>query len=448
MYMIDEPKLLFEFINNNLKPKQKEKQENGEVFTPLSLIEELFENLDKHYLVENGRSIFEEKDFKWGDILGCGIGNFSIVLYYRLMNGLISIIQDEQERKCHILDNMIYMCELNKKNVDVCKQIFGQINIYEGDSLLLDPNKEWGINKFDVIIGNPPFNKGGIKSSTGKHLSSTGQKNETIWHKIVKKSFNILKPNGYLVNIHPLSWLRKSHSVHNLLLEKYIIWMKLWDNSKSMQMINAVIPISLYVLQNTLNIDKNKTNIISEIKRQKITNSSVYLDKQYSIPLAYHSIFNKLITFIENNDCKLEVKNKTVKSIGDKQPLPSNYNLCDNWAVDTFTLKQGIMVKQMVKTHPDTDKKKLIIANKSTFNGAFIDDSKLGLTGTNKLFILGDNLQLIKKILSFKISNTICQYTKYRQDFLDSEAFTYIPDLRKLGYTDITEDEFNKIIGV
>ena len=56
----------------------------------------------------------------------------------------------------------------------------------------------------------------------------------------------------------------------------------------------------------------------------------------------------------------------------------------------------------------------------------------------------------MNKILGFRISNIICHYTKYGQDFLDTEAFRYIPDIRKLEEIveeDITEDEFYKIIG-
>jgi hypothetical protein len=51
-------------------------------------------------------------------------------------------------------------------------------------------------------------------------------------------------------------------------------------------------------------------------------------------------------------------------------------------------------------------------------------------------------------MLDFNIINIIGHYTKYGQDFLDNEAFKYIPDIRKLGINDITEDEFYKLIGL
>ena len=451
--LIDKPKELLELIDSCLKPKQKEKEENGEVFTPMSLVFEMLDNLDKHYINQHGRSIFTEKGFKWFDP-AAGMGNFPVAVYLKLMEGLKQQIPDDDERKKHIIENMLYISEINKKNVFICHQIFNmnsqyKLNIYEGNTLELDVVSVWGIapNMFDVILGNPPYNKGGIRSHTGKHL---GDKNETIWTKFVEKTFGEwLKPGGFLAFINPLSWLKKSHSLHNDMLEKHVVWLKLWDDSQSKGAINADIPISLYVLQNTLNTTNKKTEIISQIKRKKLTTTSFeYLNKNYSIPLAFHSIFDKLIQFIEKHNCSLEYKTKTIKSSGTKAKIPSEYTLEDMWAIDTYTLNEGILVKKATEQHADANKRKLIIANKRGFKGAFIDEGKLSLTGNHKFYILGDNLELIKKIMDFNISVVISDYPKYGQSFLDNEAFKYLPDIRKLGIADITEDEFYKLIGL
>jgi hypothetical protein len=184
------------------------------------------------------------------------------------------------------------------------------------------------------------------------------------------------------------------------------------------------------------------------MKRRNLTTiSNEYLNKDYSIPLAYHSIFNKLLNFIEKNNCKLEYNTKTIKSTGTKIRLPSNYTIEDMWAVDTYTIKDGIMVKKVNEKHIDMDKRKLIISNKASFNGAFIDDGKLSLTGSDKFYIMGDNLEVILKLLSYKLCDIISHFTKYRQDFLEREVFTYIPDIRKLGILDIIDikDFYNLI---
>ena len=450
--LIDKPKELLELIDSCLKPKQKEKQENGEVFTPMCLVFEMLDNLDKHYIKEHGRSIFTELSFKWFDPAS-GMGNFPVAVYLKLMEGLKTQIPNDEDRKKHIIENMLYMSELNKKNVFISYQIFNmnnqyKLNLYEGDTLELDIVSVWGLelNSFDVILGNPPYNKGGIRSHTGKQL---GDKNETIWTKFIEKSFELLKPDGFLAFINPLSWLKKSHSLHNEMLEKHIVWLKLWDNSQSKGMINADIPISLYVLQNKKNTTNKKTEITSILKRRNLTTTSTeYLNPKYSIPLAFHSIFNKLIGFIETRNIQLEYKTKTIKSSGTKAKIPTEYTLEDMWAVDTYTIKEGLMVKKATEQHPDANKRKLIISNKASFTGAFIDEGKISLTGNHKFYILGDNLELVKKMLDYRIINIIGHYTKYGQDFLDNEAFKYLPDIRKLGIADITEDEFYKLIGL
>jgi hypothetical protein len=450
--LLDKPKDLLELIDSFLKPKQKEKQENGEVFTPMCIVFEILDKLDKHYIKEHEISIFTEKEFKWFDPAS-GMGNFPVAVYLKLMEGLKLQIPNDEDRKKHIIENMLYMSELNKKNVFICHQIFNinnkyKLNLYKGDTLELDIMNIWRMqfNSFDVILGNPPYNKGGIRSHTGKQL---GDKNETVWTKFIEKSFEWLKPDGFLAFINPLSWLKKSHSLHDEMLEKYIIWLKLWDNSQSKGVINADIPISLFVLQNTINNLNKKTEITSILKRRSLTTtSSEYLNSKYTIPLAFHSIFNKLVDFIETRNLQLEYKTKTVKSSGTKAKIPNEYKLEDMWAVDTYTIKEGLMVKKAMEQHPDANKRKLIISNKASFTGAFIDEGKLGLTGNHKFYILGDNLELVKKILDFKIINIIGHYTKYGQDFLDNEAFKYIPDIRKLENINITEDDFYKLIGL
>jgi len=71
-------------------------------------------------------------------------------------------LKDEiEEQKKHILENMLYMSDLTASNVQVCKDIFNSdtynLNLYHGDSLELDTLKEWNVEKFDVIVGNPPY---------------------------------------------------------------------------------------------------------------------------------------------------------------------------------------------------------------------------------------------------------------------------------------------------
>jgi 16S rRNA G966 N2-methylase RsmD len=162
--LIDSPKELLELINDCLKPKEIEKKKFGEVFTPMSFINNnMLGDLEVHYKEKYDKNIFEEENLKWGDTTA-GMGNFPIAIYYKLMEGLKNKIPNKKDRKKHILENMLFMAEYNKKNCFIIKQIFNinneyKLNLHEGDSLKLDIKKEFGITKFDIVIGNPPYNE-------------------------------------------------------------------------------------------------------------------------------------------------------------------------------------------------------------------------------------------------------------------------------------------------
>lgn len=445
MNILDNREDLVAFIGQHLKPKDIEKKQNGEVFTPPVLINQQFDKL-----TEVDPSVWTDPSKKFLDPAN-GIGNYPALAFHRLMDGLSTSIPDEYERKKHILENMLYMCELNRKNVEVSKKLFDpenefNLNVHCGSFLELDTEEVWGVENFDVIMGNPPYNSGGIRSHTGKQL---GEKNITLWPSFIKLSFQLLKLNGYLLYITPLSWLKKSHSCNSLMTTKHIHWLILWDNIKAKKTINAKIPLSLYIIQNTSNYHKFSTYINSVIDSKKTnTTSNIYIEPHTSIPLAFHSIFKKLKTFIQEKNCKIDYHTKTITSIGKRIAIPQEYSIEDNLAVDTYRVKDGLFVKKTNERHPDASKRKIIIANKSSFNGAFIDEGKLGLTGSDKLYVLSDNPDLILKILKFKIADIISHYTKYRQDFLEKDTIEYIPDLQKIGITNITEEEFYTLIGL
>ena len=82
-----------------------------------------------------------------------------------------------------------------------------------------------------------------------------------------------------------------------------------------------------------------------------------------------------------------------------------------------------------------------LILNLQWCKGSFIDEGKLSLTGNHKL-------ELILKLLEFKIIDIISNNLKYGQSFLDNDTFTYLPDIRKLGIEDIDEKQFYKMIGL
>jgi len=98
--LIDNPKELLELITHSLKPKDIEKKQFGEVFTPMNLVNEM---LDKLQI-----KVWKNKNLKWLDP-ATGMGNFPIAVYLRLMEELKGEIQNIKERKTHIRKYVIYV---------------------------------------------------------------------------------------------------------------------------------------------------------------------------------------------------------------------------------------------------------------------------------------------------------------------------------------------------
>ena len=115
--------------------------------------------------------VWTNPDLKWLDPAN-GIGNFPVVTYYyRLMDGLGSVMPNKKTRSKHIIEKMLTMVELNPVNCKVCAKIFKMIDenatprIIRADFLVWSAKSR---SKFDIIMGNPPYQKkvGRIKTQS------------------------------------------------------------------------------------------------------------------------------------------------------------------------------------------------------------------------------------------------------------------------------------------
>lgn len=184
MLSLNKKRELIEHLQSILKPKEVEKKTLGEVFTPLPLVEQMLDQLPI--------DVWTEPSLKWFDP-AVGVGNFMVCIYYRLMDSLAGLIEDEADRSRHIITEMLYMSELNQKNVHMCRLIFGEeANIHQGDTLQLDITGKWGVEGFDVVVGNPPYNT---------EQKSTGS--SPLYHRFVEM---FIDRTDYMMYIIPSRW--------------------------------------------------------------------------------------------------------------------------------------------------------------------------------------------------------------------------------------------------
>ena len=155
-------------LREYVKVSKTEVKEFGEVMTPITLVEEMLDTLPYE--------VWTNPNLKWLDPCN-GVGTFFSVVIERLMKGLESFEPNEKLRYKHIVENMIYACELQAKNLFLYLYAFDPkdeyaMNVYCGSYLDegFDKHMEtwdyWGIEKFDVIVMNPPYNTYPINGKT------------------------------------------------------------------------------------------------------------------------------------------------------------------------------------------------------------------------------------------------------------------------------------------
>jgi hypothetical protein len=264
-------------IQQYLPIRKEMKDKHGEVFTPYELIKEMMDKLN-----EIDPSFFKNPHLKWLDPAN-GIGNFPMVVFKMLNEGLKKSskkdkteikkkydydLDNDVDRKNHIIKNMLYMVELQADNVMVSRKIFGKYaNIFCGsflteDNKSINPDitKKFGVEKFDVIMGNPPFQK----AVDGKRKGGYGGR--TLWDKFIELSFEIMNKNGYLGFINPSNWRGtggNSKSSRELIFSKQLEFLHIYNKSDGIKYFNAGTRFDLYIVKNTEY--KKNVKIIDEL---------------------------------------------------------------------------------------------------------------------------------------------------------------------------------------
>ena len=422
--LIDKPKELLELINDCLKPKEIEKKKFGEVFTPICLVNEMLDKLPKE--------IWKDKTLKWFDP-AVGMGNFPIAVYLRLMKGLKNKIKDKKERKKWILEKMLYMSELNKKNVLVCKQIFDinndyKLNIYNGDTLKLDINKIFNIDEFDIIIGNPPYQK-----INNKNNNARGGTNNNLYFDFIYYCLTVLKLDGYLLYINPLNWRKIGSKIFPEFIDRYIYYLKL--NYGGTFFDNVSVKTDYYVLKNSNN--KKYNSVIEYYHNNKIITANVILSNKLEfIP----NIFNEHINLILNKINKYGIQYNCIISSDCHKTRPHVKKYNDEiYKYPLFNTSGNPFGYFSSKQHKNQYSKKIILSNSGKL-APFYDDGILGTTQDSMYILVNSKKEanvLITSLNStlFTFIIKICQWGNFRNE---ASLFTYLkyPDFNIIKKND------------
>ena len=352
---------------------------NGEVFTPVYLINDMIDKLPA--------DVWGNPDLKWLDPCA-GIGNFQVVIIERLMIGLKDIIEDADDRKRHILKNMIYMVEIDAGNCNEIKKAFEgyDINLYEcsyintGNLYKVKNNALLFDFKFDIIVANPPYQYNKIE----------GVKSNRIWDKFVKYSYSLIKEAGYLLFVHPCGWrdlAGLTRFIFNYNKDNNLIYLNMNNYKAGLKTFGVWTNYDYYLVQN-VKCNDNITRI-NDIYNEEY---GINLNEWGFIPSAMFNEVKKLIDGVEKVDLifsssKYDTRRKDFPFVGYETEFP---------CVWTMSKSKGIVCKYAISDVGHFGVPKLIFSNGK--GDPYVDyDGKYGLTPFS--FAIGDvpaNLQMIK----------------------------------------------------
>ena len=408
-----------EYVKYDVELKDK----YGEVHTPYVFLSKMLSSIP----VE----IAKNKNSKWLDA-GAGRGNFSFCLFIILFNLLKDVIDDPDERKHHIINNMIYMVEINENNILHLREKFGEkANIYHEDYL------QWTTDlQFDFIIGNPPYNSGGVKKVPTNTVIDKKEDGKTIWPDFLRRNISLLKEGGMMNVVVPSIWMKPDKAgMYELLLKYKIEKLHAWNASAVMKIFNYQVqtPLCDFLL-----IKSENQGTIELYDNQKKEYVDFKLKENIPIPLCFASIANKFLVLREKYG-KLKINKSNMPQKGtvlkDIFSLTHPFQNVHTTIINKETNKPQLQFKYSDDEQPFYGEPKIIMAHKM-YGFPYVDKEGIyGISSRDNYIIKNktvESLELIKEFLSTTLILFLFETTRYRMRYLEKYVFEYIPDFSKI----------------
>lgn len=419
----------------NLSTQPDKKSLYGEIFTPFTMIKEMFDMLPA--------SSFTDPNANWLDP-GAGTGFFSIFLFWKLDIGLASAIPERNARHDHIIQNMLYMIEIQEDNVTHLRKLFGA----DANIVCEDFTNHAGTRTFDYVVGNPPYNSNGTKKVPTNGGKSKKKDGTTIWVPFIKTSISLLKPGGNLLVIVPSIWMKPDKAKTYHYLTYYQIQMlRCLTNTETNRVFSseAQTPTCYFWLVNQPtgggDINNRRMRLYDRDRKAYV---HYPLKPHAPIPVFGAAIVAKLMPFVEALGHLRVIKTNLPRRGITLVNAPDSAHPFPN--IRTAVL-EGVSPRLVINYsnrplnhHGEC---KLVLPHKM-YGFPYIDaNGKFGISNRDNYVIAGrslEELELLCEVFSTKTALYLFEATRYRMKYLERYAFELIPDLFQL------EDELERPI--
>ena len=250
------------------------------------------------------------------------------------------------------------------------KRLIGKYNVVN----VLNLEYNYKIMKFDVIIGNPPYNE----NNAGSGAAGSGR---AIYHKFINLANGLLIDDGYLCYIHPTTWRNgKKSNKEFQRAQQFLFDNQILSINASYKFPGVTVFTDYYLLK------KNKNRIITEFCNNDGTQYQIEIPKDICVIRSYNNKITDSIVkkvFTGSNDLMMR------KAMGGLIVLDKTISGSFPFADGAKAAKQ----EWKYQKHPHIHQRnlKVILIDNHKFR-AFIDNGQLGI-GDHVHYLLANNIE-------------------------------------------------------
>lgn len=257
---------------------------NQEIFTPYKIVSRALD-----YLPE---VLWSYPNYRWCDT-SVKSGIFLSDISIRLFKGLSKWEPNEDKRLKHILNNMIYGYTMFHRGALIARKLlYGNSKINGNIVEEIFAKKEKLNMKFDIIVGNPPYQEPPSKERRGGSPKS-------IWGQFVLNALECLNKGGYLAQIHPPNWRKPKAELWPTLSSKQIEYLEMHNDQDGFSTFGVFTLFDMYVLNN---VPCYKESIVIDFDGNK---SKVDLRDWPWLPSGNIPLIKKLLSNNSNDRCTI-----------------------------------------------------------------------------------------------------------------------------------------------